>query len=395
MSGDVTLQALSRLSYLPGRDDGDNGNMMAGQEYDNVYIAGGTLINVDVTASSLTLTSALPIGSGGTGATTASAARTALGVAIGSDVQAYSANLDTFSGLTLSTSTTLTGASNTEVASSLAIKTYVDTEVAAAGVSDGDKGDITVSGSGATWTIDNDVVNYAKIQNVSATDRILGRSTAGAGDIEEITCTAAGRALLDDADAAAQRATMGLGTLATKNGVDNDEWNVGGEDLAIINGGTGASTASVAFSNLKQAATTSSTGVVELATDAELGTEAAGKIPDCSQLKESPTTAIAWGVFNGTLTGTNAALAGYNIGDVVRNSTGDYSITFTNDASSANYAVVTASSRDNDGTDLGRCLCEPSNLAAGGFDLNTGVFSSGFVAEDHARVHFVVYGVLA
>ena len=54
---------------------------------------------------------------------------------------------------------------------------------------------------------------------VSATDRILGRSTAGAGTVEEITCTAAGRALLDDADATAQRTTMGLGTLATKSTV--------------------------------------------------------------------------------------------------------------------------------------------------------------------------------
>jgi hypothetical protein len=85
------------------------------------------------------------------------------------------------------------------------------------GISDGDKGDITVSGSGATWTIDNDVVTYAKIQNVSATDKLLGRSTAGAGDIEEITCTAAGRALLDDADAAAQRSTLS----AAGTGVSN------------------------------------------------------------------------------------------------------------------------------------------------------------------------------
>ena len=51
-------------------------------------------------------------------------------------------------------------------------------------------------------------VTYAKIQDVSATDKLLGRQSSGAGDIEEIDCTAAGRALLDDADAAAQRVTL-------------------------------------------------------------------------------------------------------------------------------------------------------------------------------------------
>jgi hypothetical protein len=79
-------------------------------------------------------------------------------------------------------------------------------------VADGDKGDITVSGSGATWTIDNDAVTYAKMQNVSATDKLLGRSTAGAGDVEEIPCTAFARSILDDADAASVRATIGAGT---------------------------------------------------------------------------------------------------------------------------------------------------------------------------------------
>ena len=46
--------------------------------------------------------------------------------------------------------------------------------------------------------------------NVSATDKILGRATTGAGSVEEITCTSAGRDLLDDADTAAQRQTLGL-----------------------------------------------------------------------------------------------------------------------------------------------------------------------------------------
>lgn len=56
----------------------------------------------------------------------------------------------------------------------------------AGGVSDGDKGDITVSSSGSTWTIDNDAITYAKIQNVSAA-RLLGRGPASAGDVQEIS----------------------------------------------------------------------------------------------------------------------------------------------------------------------------------------------------------------
>lgn len=81
------------------------------------------------------------------------------------------------------------------------------------GISDGDKGDITVSASGATWTIDNGAVTFAKMQAVSA-NVLLGNDASGT-TVEEIACTAAGRALLDDADASAQRATLGLGTAAT------------------------------------------------------------------------------------------------------------------------------------------------------------------------------------
>ena len=66
----------------------------------------------------------------------------------------------------------------------------------------------------STAKIQNAAVTYAKIQDVSATDKVLGRSTAGAGDVEEIACTAAGRAILDDADAAAQLTTLGAMPLA-------------------------------------------------------------------------------------------------------------------------------------------------------------------------------------
>jgi hypothetical protein len=82
-------------------------------------------------------------------------------------------------------------------------------------------GDVTASGPGSVAaTIANSVVTYAKIQNVSATDKILGRSSAGAGVVQEITCTAAGRALLDDANATAQRSTLELGSAATRAAED-------------------------------------------------------------------------------------------------------------------------------------------------------------------------------
>ena len=90
-----------------------------------------------------------PIVAGGTGASTASAARTNLGLEIGTNVQAYDAGLLSIAGLT----------------------TLADRSIYT-----------TASDTYAVYTL-----------------------------------TAAGRAILDDADAAAQRTTLGLGTAAVKN----------------------------------------------------------------------------------------------------------------------------------------------------------------------------------
>jgi hypothetical protein len=142
----------------------------------------------------------------------------------------------------------------------LQVERIIGTQAATAGgVSDGDKGDITVSGSGTTWTVDARAITAAKLFEVGAT-KLLGRHAGTAGDAQEISVdgglefnggqirrsaltgdvtasagdgvttiasgvvstakmggdvTTAGKALLDDVDAAAQRTTLGLGTAAT------------------------------------------------------------------------------------------------------------------------------------------------------------------------------------
>lgn len=60
--------------------------------------------------------------------------------------------------------------------------------LAVSGATDGDYGDITLTSSGTVWTIDNGVVTYAKMQDVSAASKLLGRGAgSGSGDVQEIT----------------------------------------------------------------------------------------------------------------------------------------------------------------------------------------------------------------
>src|SRR3989304_3830553 len=79
--------------------------------------------------------------------------------------------------------------------------------------------DVTMTNTGAV-TIANDAVTYAKMQNVSNTDRLLGRDTAAAGDVEELTLsgglefTGAGGIRIADAGVSSAKLANGAGVAA-------------------------------------------------------------------------------------------------------------------------------------------------------------------------------------
>lgn len=126
--------------------------------------------------------------------------------------------------------------------------------------------------------------------------------------------------------------------------------------LPVAAGGTGQTTAATAFDALKQSATTSYVGAVQLATNAEAlaGTDTAKPITPStmragfSASGSAPVYAArAWVNFNGT--GTVAIRSSGNVTSITDNGTGDYTINFTTSMSDTNYSVAGVTQRDVDG----------------------------------------------
>ena len=145
-----------------------------------------------------------------------------------------------------------------------------------------------------------------------------------AGTFSLIALTAAGEALLDDADAAAQRTTLGLGALATAADVSTAE----------MDAGTLVTAADTLAANDNDTTIPTSAAVIEYV---PVAMNASGSAPMYA--------CRCWGNLNGT--GTIALRGSGNVASVTDNGTGNYTVTMTTAMPDANYCVLVSGNSGN------------------------------------------------
>lgn len=191
----------------------------------------------------------------------------------------------------------------------------------------------------------------------------------GVGTATTTALSVYARTLLDDADAAAARTTLGIGTIATQaaSSVNITGGSITGiTDLGIGDGGTGASTAAAAFNNIKQGATTADSGVVVLAANGE---SSAGKVVQSNDTRIHAAVTLAGQTYL-TLSGQQVTAAPINLASHV---TGTLPL-----ASLGNAAIVaeTGTSRTNVPEDRARYV-RWTNGADKSYVISAGIAATG------------------
>ena len=242
ISGTATINA-ANIPTLNQNTTGSAATLTTPRAINGVNFDGSAPITI--TAAGSTLSDTVPVSKGGTGATS---------FADKAVIITQDSGTDTLAAVTMSTNgqlliggtdgpavATLTQGNGITITNAnggitLAVDSDIDTSGESGTVDD--IGNLTgdVTSSNRATTIANDAVTYAKMQNVSATNVVLGRDSAGAGVAEEISAANL-RTILNVADGATADQTKAdidaLGIAASTAGtVTNGVYTLGDQTIA-------------------------------------------------------------------------------------------------------------------------------------------------------------------
>jgi hypothetical protein len=208
-----------------------------------------------------------------------------------------------------------------------------------------DPGSIPIIAVDTSAGIPGDDVNFTK------GDVVLGRFSTGAGQGEEIPCTAAGRNVIGAATAADQRTAMGLGSLSTANGfwLDGSSFagnstgnNTGDQTIsllgAVVGSGTGLINTTFGVGSVEtDALADGAVTTVKLADDAV----SAAKLGDNSSTVVTASAPTADGEFIGQLqVNQNNGFAYVYNGATWGQIAGFTAVSFVDGGSPLSYAVT-------------------------------------------------------
>ncbi len=208
---------------------------------------------------------------------------------------------------------------------------------------------------------------------VTATDRLLGRSSAGAGAVEEITCTSDARAILAASNVYAARAWVNFN--GTANTSLSGTYSQSGTTVTVTATAHGLSVGQQVYSDI-----TSGTGVDGLYTVAT--------VPNANSFTYTAGTSLTTSG-NVTLVRSTIRASG-NVSSVADINVGEYLVNFSTAMSDANYACVvtiggTASAL------LSRTMEDTTARTTQSVRIATVSVASGFPSIDPAQVSVVVF----